>query len=527
MKNETLNNSLHKSFTLNIKSREGEIKWPNESSSVSSGFICQLKDINNSSEQLSHGTKKTPTFHNCQMGFDRVALPSDLFIAKNCEYNSEMDFINKVVTQPLDFISEFNANFREKCSITIKNDYILNLIRSILQDSTFDWRVTNEFDLIFRHADASPDVRNAKSSEEINIKLLFKTIQITYQCIDNNEYGHVKYKSFESFSDILKKLWDIANNLPDAYSKQAVKKFKEIYSHMSTTMKPHNSSDASHRSTAPTLIAEPRIIDNTMGNDTSVGIGVVVGGRIIGAGAAGCTSCVKGGANAGSVTNGVGGRSSINTDKITERIHSREWNIIPSRDSNPPKFEPEKNEIPQMWPYTDTQGGGGSEVEVKVEVKVGGMESVTNSTTILFTRGLSDCSALIVLSDWNGVSYGSRTLVHLNGSNVSYGLKYCADASGLISELRKTIIGGGKVILVGGTLGQSNIGLGITIGQNNNSGEKPLYELMSTPGISLDISGSSQVYVYPDGTFKLGDIEGERGVLTKEEVNNILSYAID
>ncbi|MCU1803155.1 hypothetical protein CUU56_17255, partial [Pectobacterium parvum] len=209
--------------------------------------------------------------HDFQMPFDRTTLPSDLFISRNCEYNLEMDFIKNMVTQSLDFIPEINPSIREKRSIPVNNINIPYLILTIVQDQTIDWRMRNEFDLIFRQADTSPDVRHAKSSEEKHIKLLLKTIQITQQCIDNNKYGYVKYNSFESFSDILKKLWTTANNLPDLYSKNAVEKFKENYGDISTTTEPHNSSDASHGTTVPIPITEHRIIDNTVGNDTSVG----------------------------------------------------------------------------------------------------------------------------------------------------------------------------------------------------------------------------------------------------------------
>ncbi|MCU1803765.1 hypothetical protein CUU56_20505 [Pectobacterium parvum] len=210
----------------------------------------------------------------------------------------------------------------------------------------------------------------------------------------------------------------------------------------------------------------------------------------------------------------------INFDKTMVKLNLREWNELPSHNVKPPKIDSEENEIPQIWPSTGMHDG----IDANIDVGVGCMETVTDSTTILSTGGLSDCSALIVLSDWNAVSYGSRTLVHLNGSNVSFGLKYGADASGLISELRNKIVGGGKVILVGGDQSQSDMSLSFIIAQTNKLGEKPLYELVSTLGISLTIASSAQVTVYPDGTFNLGDIEDRRGVLTKENVSDILSY---
>lgn len=48
---------------------------------------------------------------------------------------------------------------------------------------------------------------------------------------------------------------------------------------------------------------------------------------------------------------------------------------------------------------------------------------------------------------------------------------------------------------------------------------------MNTSGVSLDIAGSIQLIIYLGGTFNFGDIDGQRGVLTREEVNTVLSYA--
>ncbi|KFF70630.1 hypothetical protein IW01_09505 [Pectobacterium brasiliense] len=196
----------------------------------------------------------------------------------------------------------------------------------------------------------------------------------------------------------------------------------------------------------------------------------------------------------------------INTNKIVERIETQ------PRGANPYRLNPEGNEIPQIWPE---EGG--------IEVDAGRMATATDSTTVLSTYGLTSCSALIVLSDWNGNFYGDRTLVHLLGSSIIYGLKYEVDASGLISDLRNKIVGGGKVIWVGGCDSESDMSLAIAIAQSNDFGERPLYELINTLGISLEISGSSQVHVYPDGTFELGEIGDGRGVFTKKEIDNILA----
>lgn len=185
-----------------------------------------------------------------QIASDRAAIPSEGLSAVECEYYLEINFIENVVTQPLDFISGYNKGNRIKRFTPIDNRYIPNLLIDITQNNTIEWRVRNEFDLIYRRAENSPDVRNATSSEERNIKLLLKVIQIVQQCIDHNKYSDVKYETFKSLSDILKELWDIADNLPDDYSKEAVKKYKEHFGsyreNISSTTEPHSSTDDSH-----------------------------------------------------------------------------------------------------------------------------------------------------------------------------------------------------------------------------------------------------------------------------------------
>lgn len=189
-------------------------------------------------------------FNSYQIGADRAEISSDLSSTADREYYLEINFIENVVTQPLDFIPGYNKLSRVKRLTPVNNKYIPNLIIDITQDNTIDWRVRNEFDLIFRRAEFSPDVRNATSSQEKNIKLLLKVIQITQKCIDFNENNNLRHKTFESLSDILKKLWNIADNLPDPYSKEAVLEFKEHFrsyrENISSTTEPHSSTDDSH-----------------------------------------------------------------------------------------------------------------------------------------------------------------------------------------------------------------------------------------------------------------------------------------
>lgn len=87
-------------------------------------------------------------------------------------------------------------------------------------------------------------------------------------------------------------------------------------------------------------------------------------------------------------------------------------------------------------------------------------ESVTliGRDTVLSTSGLSDCSALAILSNWSGHTYHMRTMLHLVGSSLDRGLRGI-DAYSVILRLKTSQIAVGKIILVGGLSSQSNYGL--------------------------------------------------------------------
>ncbi|MGF6094249.1 dermonecrotic toxin domain-containing protein [Pseudomonas sp. 18175] len=144
---------------------------------------------------------------------------------------------------------------------------------------------------------------------------------------------------------------------------------------------------------------------------------------------------------------------------------------------------------------------------------------------ILSTESLSDCSALAVLSDWNGKTYGTRTLMHLNGSNLSSNLN---NRSGfeVIRELHESLKNGGKVILVGGDLSQSKTGLAVTLGQKNpNTGRQPLLDLINQKGVSFEVAGGTSVKVHPNGSFTVA--EGGVGVLDEKAVKWIIDFSKD
>ncbi|MBF1996172.1 hypothetical protein HW114_12085 [Serratia symbiotica] len=242
-------------------------------------------------------------------------------------YDLKIDNITEVLTPPLYFISGPSIDNRKERSLPVENRYIPNSILSIVADRKLDLRVMNEFDLIYRRAGVSSDVSNTNSSEEKNIKLLLKTIQITQKCIDSNKYGHAQGNAFEQLLDIRKRLWDIANNLTDNYSKLSVEKFKKFYvsdkeENTSTMIDPHNSSTVTHRTTVPVPIAE------LVSNDTFVAGAAVAAVAAVAAGAAvavigsACTSCVVGGAGAVVGIGSIGVVSDIGNGYVEKKYSS-------------------------------------------------------------------------------------------------------------------------------------------------------------------------------------------------------------
>ncbi|AOE67777.1 hypothetical protein A7317_12445 [Pseudomonas fluorescens] len=154
-----------------------------------------------------------------------------------------------------------------------------------------------------------------------------------------------------------------------------------------------------------------------------------------------------------------------------------------------------------------------------VHVAMGESTTLSNNHAPLSTRSLSDCSALAVLSDWNGSTYQTRTLMHLTGSNLELGLRD-GNAQQLLDNLLASLNKGGRVILVGGVNTQSTQGLATVIGQTLN-GQQPLNALLKErPGVTVTIASSAGITVNADGTFEL--IEGTgKGVLPPKELRAI------
>ncbi|WP_306493261.1 DUF6543 domain-containing protein [Pseudomonas sp. W4I3] len=157
-----------------------------------------------------------------------------------------------------------------------------------------------------------------------------------------------------------------------------------------------------------------------------------------------------------------------------------------------------------------------------VDVLMGESHTVQDGQSILTTRSLSDCSALVVLSDLKDGVYQKRTMMHLTGSNLEFGL--CSgDVYEHLEALDRSLNRGGKVILVGGSQSQSVVGVATTVGQEYN-GKKPLLDLLKKPGVEAVIAGSVGVTVKPDGTFTLLEGTGN-GVFDAKKVKDVFDFA--
>lgn len=156
-----------------------------------------------------------------------------------------------------------------------------------------------------------------------------------------------------------------------------------------------------------------------------------------------------------------------------------------------------------------------------VQVAMGEATTLTSGNDALSTRSLTDCSAIAVLTDWDGARYQTRTLMHLTGSNLELGLRG-GNTQALLDRLNASLNKGGRVILVGGVNSDSLQGMATTIGQSLQ-GEQPLRTLLQArPGVSVTLASSLGITVNADGTFEL--IEGTgKGVMPEDQVREIFN----
>lgn len=138
-------------------------------------------------------------------------------------------------------------------------------------------------------------------------------------------------------------------------------------------------------------------------------------------------------------------------------------------------------------------------VSERIYVPVTESAHTLDATSTLYTRGISDCTALAVLSDLKDGIYHKRTLIHLQGG--------VADPSmlPLLKQLDASLANGGKVIFVGGDNARSAQGLASSLKQTI-ADQQPLLDIINRQPQSTVIVTASGIDIKPDGTFEL--IEG-------------------
>ncbi|WP_112195430.1 dermonecrotic toxin domain-containing protein [Pseudomonas sp. LG1E9] len=157
-----------------------------------------------------------------------------------------------------------------------------------------------------------------------------------------------------------------------------------------------------------------------------------------------------------------------------------------------------------------------------VYVPAGASETLEGGNAVLSTRGLSDCSALIVLTDLRNGVFQKRTLMHLLGSNVENGLGSLS-ASRELAKLEQSLGSDAKVIFVGGSNSKSVVGMATVLGQTVD-GRQPLLDIVKKPGVSSSLASATAIDVNPDGTFQLVTEDGTQGVLSKQMAEDVFGF---
>lgn len=162
-----------------------------------------------------------------------------------------------------------------------------------------------------------------------------------------------------------------------------------------------------------------------------------------------------------------------------------------------------------------------------ITVEMGDSVTVNDFDTILSTSGLLDCSALALLSNWDESEkkYHNRTLIHMTGGSLEYGLFGIKkeNINDILNEYKsKSLDFSVKMILVGGSSSQTNMGLSITIKQDFKDEQFPLYVLMKKANVETVLVGSTGISINPDGSFRIEEDHNNRGILSDIEKKAVL-----
>ncbi|WP_291968396.1 hypothetical protein [Candidatus Symbiopectobacterium sp.] len=133
---------------------------------------------------------------------------------------------------------------------------------------------------------------------------------------------------------------------------------------------------------------------------------------------------------------------------------------------------------------------------------------------------------MAVLSKWNGKWYEQRTLLHITGGCLFYGISSVGDrrpdlASRWLAKLKSELVDGGKIIFVGGIDCASDMAFSLSIHQTDDEERKPLQELLTLPGTEIMMAVALGLTIHPNGEVAL-DVAGSRGELNQQECSSIL-----
>lgn len=112
-------------------------------------------------------------------------------------------------------------------SDVIANRHIPNHIITMLLDKKYSSRFRHRLDDLFRTAEISPEVKNAISTEQRNILLLIRCIELSITAVR----AHANTMGFDSdyhfFHIALKDFWNIAQRLSDASGKSMIEHYQK------------------------------------------------------------------------------------------------------------------------------------------------------------------------------------------------------------------------------------------------------------------------------------------------------------
>lgn len=143
--------------------------------------------------------------------------------------------------------------------------------------------------------------------------------------------------------------------------------------------------------------------------------------------------------------------------------------------------------------------------------------TVTDPTAIISTRGISDCTALAVLTDLKEGVYQKRTLMHFQGGVPT------TEQQRVLKQLEGSLDQTSKVIYVGGDYVRTIPGLGIALKQGD-AGEQVLFNIANKYPASTTIATANRIDIKPDGSFELFEGTNPARVLDSHAKDEVLAW---